>query len=146
MGYTPAPPDWWKTFVEASPARTAKVAVTRRDGSPHVAPVWVDLDGDEIVFMTAADTIKGKSILRDGRVAMCFDDELPPFSYVTISGTTTTSTDPVELLEWATRIAARYMGSELAEQYGRRNAVPPEMVVRVTPTNVVAMQGIAEGL
>ena len=146
MGYTPAPPDWWKTFVEALPARTAKVAVTRRDGSPHVAPVWVDLDGDEIVFMTAADTIKGKSILRDGRVAMCFDDELPPFSFVTISGTTTASTDPIELLEWATRIAARYMGSELAEQYGRRNAVPPEMVVRVTPTNVVAMQGIAEGL
>jgi PPOX class probable F420-dependent enzyme len=146
MGYTPAPPDWWKTFVAALPARTAKVAVTRRDGSPHVAPVWVDLDGDEIVFMTGADTIKGKSILRDGRVALCFDDELPPFSFVTVSGTTTTSTDPVELLQWATRIAARYMGDELAEDYGRRNAVPPEMVVRVTPTNVVAMQDIAEGL
>jgi PPOX class probable F420-dependent enzyme len=146
MGYTPAPPDWWKTFVAALPARTAKVAVTRRDGSPHVAPVWVDLDGDEIVFMTGADTIKGKSILRDGRVALCFDDEQPPFSFVTVSGTTTTSTDPVELLQWATRIAARYMGDELAEDYGRRNAVPPEMVVRVTPTNVVAMQDIAEGL
>ena len=107
-------------------------------------PVWVDLDGDEIVFMTAADTIKGKSILRDGRVALCFDDEQPPFSFVTVSGTTTTSTDPAELLYWATRIAARYMGAELAEQYGRRNAVPPEMVVRVTPTNIVAMVDIAD--
>jgi PPOX class probable F420-dependent enzyme len=144
MGYTPAPDGWWKTFVAAAPAQTAKLAVTRLDGGPHVAPVWVDLDGDEIVFMTSADTIKGKSILRDGRVALCFDDELPPFSFVTISGTTTTSTDPDELLEWAIRIAARYMGSELAEQYGRRNAVPPEMVVRVTPTNVVAKQDIAD--
>jgi PPOX class probable F420-dependent enzyme len=144
MGYTSAPDGWWQSFVAATPARTAKLALTRLDGSPHVAPVWVDLDGDEIVFMTSADTIKGKSILRDGRVALCFDDERPPFSFVTISGTTSTSTDPDELLLWATRIASRYMGSELAEQYGRRNAVPPEMVVRVTPTNVVAMKDIAD--
>jgi PPOX class probable F420-dependent enzyme len=144
MGYTAAPEGWWQSFVSAAPARTAKLAVSRADGSPHVAPVWVDLDGDQIVFMTSADTIKGKSILRDGRVALCFDDERPPFSFVTVSGTTTTSTDPTELLHWATRIAGRYMGDELAEQFGRRNAVPPEMVVRVTPTNVVAKQDVAD--
>ena len=143
MGYTEAPEGWWQSFVAASPARTAKLAVTRRDGSPHVAPVWVDLDGDRIVFMTSAETIKGKSILRDGRVALCFDDERPPFSFVTISGTTTTSTDVDELLFWATRIAARYMGDELAEAYGRRNAVPPEMVVRVTPTDIAAKVDVA---
>ncbi len=144
MGYTAAPEGWWQSFVAASPARTAKLAVTRRDGSPHVAPVWVDLDGDEIVFMTSADTIKGKSILRDGRVALCFDDERPPFSFVTVSGTTSTSTEPAELLYWATRIAARYMGEALAEQYGRRNALSPEMVVRVTPTDVVAKLDVAD--
>jgi len=144
MGYTEAPAGWWQSFVAAMPARTAKLAVTRADGSPHVAPVWVDLEGDQVVFMTSADTIKGKSILRDGRVALCFDDEHPPFSFVTISGTTTTSTDLDDLLYWATRIAARYMGQDLAEAYGRRNAVPPEMVVRVTPTNVVAKVDVAD--
>src|SRR4029079_16757183 len=144
MGYTAAPQGWWQTFVSSLPARTGKLAVTRRDGSPHVAPVWVDLDGDQIVFMTSADTIKGKSILRDGRVAVCFDDEHPPFSFVTISGTTTTSTDPYEFLAWGTRIAARYMGDDVAEAYGRRNAVPPEMVVWVTPTNVVAKVDVAD--
>ncbi len=151
MGYTNAPEGWWQDFVSALPARTAKLAVTRRDGSPHVAPVWVDLDvpsdGDgsdaRIVFMTSADTIKGKSILRDGRVALCFDDERPPYSFVTISGTTTTSTDPDELLAWGTRIGGRYMGADLAEQYGRRNAVPPEMVVWVTPERVVAKVDVA---
>ena len=130
--------------MSALPARTGKLALVRADGSPHVAPVWVDLDGDEIVLMTAADTIKGKSILRDGRVAICFDDERPPFSFVTIAGTTTTSTDPDELLRWGTRIAARYMGAEQAEVYGRRNAVPPEMVVRVTPTKVTAIVNVAD--
>jgi PPOX class probable F420-dependent enzyme len=148
MAYHAAPDGYWQQFVTERPARTGKLAVTRRDGSPHVAPVWVDLDGDgddaRLVFMTSADTIKGKSILRDGRVAVCLDDEHPPFSFVTISGTTTTSTDPDELLTWATRIAARYMGDEQAEAYGRRNAVPPEMVVWVTPTNVVAKVDVAD--
>ena len=144
MGYTSAPDGWWQAFVAALPARTAKLAVTRADGSPHVAPVWVDLDGDDVVFMTSADTIKGKSILRDGRVALCFDDERPPFSFVTLTGTATTSTDPDELLAWGTRIGGRYMGADQAEAYGRRNAVPPEMVVRVTVTKVVAKVDVAD--
>ncbi len=144
MGYTSAPDGWWQSFVGALPARTAKLAVTRADGSPHVAPVWVDVDGDDIVFMTSADTIKGKSILRDGRVALCFDDDRPPFSFVTITGVATTSTDPGELLAWGTRIGGRYMGVDQADAYGRRNAVPPEMVVRVTPARVVAKVDVTD--
>ena len=128
MPYTEAPEGWWREFVLASPARTGKLAVVRADGSPHVAPVWTDLDGDDVVFMTSADTIKGKAILRDPRVSLCWDDERPPFSFVLVAGTATTSTDPAERLEWSTRIAGRYMGSDQAEAYGRRNAVPPEMV------------------
>ncbi|MCU1394940.1 MAG: class F420-dependent enzyme [Ilumatobacteraceae bacterium] len=144
MAYNEAPEGWWKTFVDALPAHTAKLAIVRADGSPLVAPVWIARDGDEIVFMTSADTIKGKSILRDGRVSLCLDDETPPFDFVTISGTTTTSDDPADLLHWATLIAGRYMGAEAAEQYGRRNAVAPEMVVRVTPTHIVAKTAVAD--
>lgn len=144
MGYTEAPEGWWRDFVSGVPARTAKLAVVRADGSPHVAPVWTDLDGDEVVFLTGADTVKGKAILRDPRVSLCWDDERPPFSFVTLSGKATTSTDPDQLLLWATRIAARYMGSERAEHYGSRNAVPPEMVVRVTATRIVAKVDVAD--
>jgi PPOX class probable F420-dependent enzyme len=144
MGYNAAPDGWWQEFVSALPARTGKLAVTRLDGSPHVAPVWVDLDGDDIVFMTSAETIKGKSILRDGRVSICFDDDRPPFSFVTISGTTSVSTDSAELVEWGTRIAARYMGAELADAYGTRNGVPPEMVVRLHVTNIVAKVNVSD--
>lgn len=144
MGYTEAPEGWWQRFVLATPARTAKLAVVRADGSPHVAPVWVDLDGDDIVFTTGADTLKGKAILRDGRVSLCWDDERPPFSFVTVAGTTTVSTDLDELLRWATRIAGRYMGEERADSYGRRNAVEGELLVRVTPTKVTAKVDVAE--
>lgn len=143
MGYHDAPEGWWRSFVAALPARTAKLAVVRADGSPHVAPVWVDLDGDDIIFMTSADTIKGKAILRDPRVCLCIDDEAPPFAFVTIAGEATTSTDPDELLRWATRIGGRYMGAEHAGAYGERNAVPPEMVVRVRVTRVTAKVDVA---
>ena len=115
MGYRAAPEGWWQQFVGAVPARTAKLAVVRADGSPHVAPVWVDLDGDDVMFMTAADTIKGKAILRDPRVSLCWDDERPPFAFVTVAGTASVSTDPDDLLAWSTRIAGRYMGAERAE-------------------------------
>jgi PPOX class probable F420-dependent enzyme len=144
VGYNNAPDGWWRTFVTELPARTAKLAVVRADGSPHVAPVWVDLDGDEIIFMTSADTIKGKAILRDPRVSLCWDDERPPFAFLTIAGACTTSVDPDELLRWGTRIGGRYMGADQAEAYGRRNAVPPEMVVRVRPTHVVAKVDVAD--
>ncbi len=144
MGYTTAPPGWWQAFVAEMPARTAKLGIVRADGRPHVAPVWIDIEGDEIIFMTAANTIKGKAILRDPRVSLCFDDERPPFAFVSIAGIATTSTDPDELLYWATRIAGRYMGADKAEWYGRRNAVPPEMVVRVRPDRVVAKVDVAD--
>lgn len=144
MGYNDAPEGWWQEFVRALPARTAKLAVVRKDGSPHVAPVAVALDGDDVVFMTGAETIKGKALLRDPRVSLCFDDDRPPFSFVTIAGTVTLSTEPDDLLHWATLIGGRYMGAEQAETYGKRNAVAPAMVVRVTPDHVVAKVDIAD--
>ena len=144
MGYNDAPDGWWQAFVSALPARTAKLAVVRKNGSPHVAPVWVALDGDDIVFMTSAETIKRKALLRDPRVSLCFDDDRPPFSFVTIAGTVTLSTEPDDLLHWGTLIGGRYMGAEQAETYGKRNAEPPEMVVRVTPERVVAKVDVAD--
>jgi PPOX class probable F420-dependent enzyme len=143
VGYSDAPPGWWQEFVLATPAKTAKLAVVRADGAPHVAPVWVDLDGDQIVFMTSAQTVKGKAILRDPRVSLCWDDERPPFSFLTVAGLAQTSVDPDELLRWSIRIGGRYMGADRAEEYGRRNAVPPEMLVRVTPTKIIAKVDIA---
>ena len=144
MGYSDAPPGWWQEFVLAAPAKTAKLAVVRADGAPHVAPVWVDLDGDQIVFMTSAQTIKGKAILRDPRVSLCWDDERPPFSFLTVAGLAQTSVDPDELLRWSIRIGGRYMGADRAQEYGRRNSVPPEMLVRVTPVKIVAKVDIAD--
>jgi PPOX class probable F420-dependent enzyme len=138
-----APEGWWRGFLLEQPARTAKLAVVRADGSPQVVPVWVDLDGDDVVFTTWADSVKGKAIRREPRVSLCLDDERPPFAFLSIAGTATTSDDPDDLLHWATRIGRRYMGEDRAEEFGRRNAVPGEVLVRVRPTRIIASVDVA---
>jgi PPOX class probable F420-dependent enzyme len=133
----------WRDFV-ATGTRTGKLATTRRDGGPHVVPVWFVLDGDEFVFNTGAETVKGRSLLRTKRASLCVDDDRPPFSFVTISGPVAISCDLEEMLPWANRIAARYMGEERAEQFGRRNAVEGELLVRLRAEHVVAMRDLAD--
>jgi PPOX class probable F420-dependent enzyme len=133
-----------REFLLARPARTAKLATVRPDGRPHVVPVWIHLDGDDVMFTTGADTVKGRAIERNGRVALCVDDERPPFAYVLIEGRAEVQDDPEALRLWATRIGGRYMGDDQAEAYGARNAVPGELLVRVRPSKVVALRRITD--
>ena len=134
----------WRAFVTQG-TRTAALATVRRDGRPHVAPVWFVLDDDgSFVFTTAADSVKGRTLRRDPRASLCVDDETPPFAFVLIEGTTTISADLDEMLGWATRIGGRYMGADRAEAFGRRNAVEGELLARLTPERVVARRDIAD--
>ncbi|MCX4985572.1 PPOX class F420-dependent oxidoreductase [Streptomyces sp. NBC_00572] len=133
----------WRTFVSEG-TRTGKLATVRDDGSPHVVPVWFLLDGDEFVFNTGKDTVKGRNLARDGRVSLCVDDDTPPFAFVSLSGRAELSEDLEELRHWAGRIGARYMGEDRADEFGERNAVPGELLVRVRIHKVVAQAGVAD--
>jgi hypothetical protein len=133
----------YRDFLMAG-TRTGKLATTRTDGRPHVVPIWFVLDGDTLVFTTGAATVKGRNLQRDPRVCITVDDENPPYSFVMIEGVVSLSSDLNEMLPWAIQIGGRYMGADQAEQFGRRNAVAGELLVRVTPTNVVAEGNIAE--
>ncbi|MBW8482800.1 PPOX class F420-dependent oxidoreductase [Actinomadura parmotrematis] len=132
----------WRDFVLQG-TRTAKVAVTRKDGTPHVTPVWFVMDGDEIVFNTGAATVKGRALARDPRVALCVEDDMPPYAFVAIEGTATLSDDTAAMLPLSTAIGARYMGPDRGEEFGRRNAVPGELLVRVRVDKVVAQRDLA---
>ncbi|MFG2806175.1 PPOX class F420-dependent oxidoreductase [Streptomyces massasporeus] len=132
----------WREFVSHG-TRTAKLSTVRADGSPHVAPIWFLLDGDEVVFNTGKQTVKGRNIVRDGRIALCVDDDRPPYSFVVLQGRARVSEDLDEVRRWATRIGARYMGEERAEEFGARNGVPGELLVRVTVERVLAERDIA---
>jgi hypothetical protein len=47
------------------------------------------------------------------------------------------------LLRIATAIGGRYMGAGRAEEFGRRNAVPGELLVRLRPGRVIALADVA---
>ena len=117
--------------------RTGKLSYVSATGQPLVVPVWFVIEDGSVVFNTGGHTAKGRALARDPRAAVCVDLESPPYAYVQVQGTAELSDDPEELLHTATAIGARYMGADRAEQFGRRNAVPGELVVRLRPTKVL---------
>ncbi|MGW0162700.1 PPOX class F420-dependent oxidoreductase [Mycobacterium sp. NPDC003323] len=117
--------------------RTGMLGYTAADGRPLVVPVWFVVDGNDLVFNTDSGSAKARAFARDPRVVVCVDDPHPPFSFVQIQGTVAVSDDLDEVRSVAVRAGGRYMGADRAEEYGRRNGVPGELVVRVTPTKVV---------
>jgi PPOX class probable F420-dependent enzyme len=125
------------TFLSEG-TRTGKLGFVASDGRPLVTPIWYLIEDGEIVFTTGKSSAKGRALARDPRVALCVDLEEPPYGFVQVQGEATTSEEPGELLEAATRLGARYMGPERAEEFGRRNGVPGELLVRVRPTKVIA--------
>jgi PPOX class probable F420-dependent enzyme len=124
--------------------RTGMLCTVRADGRPHAAPVWFTLDGDDVVFTTGADTVKGRNLRRDGRAVLAVDESTPPYDFVTIEGRAELSSDAAEMLKWATALGERYMGPGQGEAFGKRNAVPTELLVRLRPEKIIALAAIAD--
>ena len=120
---------------------SGKLATVNKDGSSHVVPIWFVLDNENtrgkvgnIIFTTGDTSVKANNIQRDNRVSICVDDQIPPFSFVTIFGTAKLHPyKQKEVLKWATKIAERYMGKKNAEAYGRRNSEEGLVLVGIMP-------------
>ena len=145
MPYHPMTDEELHAFLTGLPARTGKLATVRVDGRPHVAPVWYVVDDDgALCFNTGARTVKGRNLLRDRRAAMCIDDDRPPFSFVMIEGVVEIIDDLRRVREWAERIGGRYMGADRAAEYGARNGVEGELLIRLLPDSVHSAADLAD--
>ena len=131
---------------------TGKLATVKKDGSSHVVPIWFVLDDNSnsrgkignIIFTTDSTSVKANNIQRDNRVSICIDDQIPPFSFITIFGTAKIYPyKQKEVFKWAKKIAQRYMGKKNAEAYGRRNSTEGAVLVQIKPTRVLAEKDIA---
>ena len=77
-------------------------------------------------------------------MSICIDDQIPPFSFVTIFGTAKIYPyNQKEVLKWAIKIAERYMGKKNAKAYGRRNSSEGAVLVKINPTKIIAEKDIA---
>jgi PPOX class probable F420-dependent enzyme len=140
---TPMTDEQRRSFLSEG-TRTGILATVRKDGRPHAAPVWFTLDGDDVLFTTNKDTVKGRNLQRSGHALMVIDESAPPYDFVTLEGPVQISEDLDEMLHWATLLGGRYMGADQAEAYGKRNAVAGELLVRLRPDKIVALAGIAD--
>jgi PPOX class probable F420-dependent enzyme len=126
-----------------APGRTGHLATVREDGRAHVAPVWFTLDGDDVLFNTGADTVKGRNLRRTGRAALSVDLPMHPYGFVHLEGPVHVDDDHEGFREWSRIIAARYVPHDEVDAYADRNAVPGELLIRLTPQTVVAVNELA---
>jgi PPOX class probable F420-dependent enzyme len=117
-------------------ARVADLVTLRRDGAPHVAPVWCQWAGGRVLVMAEASSVKARNIRRDPRVAISVATQSEPYEYVVVEGTAEVWTEGVEgpVLE----ISVRYRGSERGGRFARELLADHEMVViAVTPRRMI---------
>jgi PPOX class probable F420-dependent enzyme len=112
-------------------SRTGRLATASPTGEPHVAPVWFLVDGEDLVFTTHEDTVKGRNLRANPRAALTVDVSEYPYDFVVVRGSVSLDGRAPDLLAWTTRLAERYVPARRAREYGERNAVEGEMVCRL---------------
>lgn len=124
---------------------TGKLGTINKNGTPHVVPVWYTVDEmDNIIFNTGGESVKAKNIRRDNRVRLCVDDQTPLFSFVIIDGIAQIErVETSEVYKWAKIIAARYMGNDKSEEYGKRNSGEGEILVKIKPVKIIGQKDTA---
>jgi PPOX class probable F420-dependent enzyme len=108
----------------------ATVATLSLDGAPQASVVWIDRDGDALVFSTTADRAKAKNLARDPRISISIFDREDLYRSVEIRGTAQLIDDPGK--ELPKRLSKKYLGED----------PPPEpdagrLIIRVLPTKII---------
>ncbi|WP_432843932.1 PPOX class F420-dependent oxidoreductase [Dactylosporangium sp. CA-092794] len=124
-------------------SRTGKLATASATGAPHVAPVWFVVDGTDLVFTTHETTVKGRNLAANPRAALTVDVSEFPYDFVVARGPVSLTRAAPDLLDWATKLAARYVPARLAREYGERNAVDGELVCRLRIEHISGIADIA---
>ncbi len=110
----------------------ASVATLMPDGSSHVSTIWIDVDGDDVVFNTSEGRVKTVNIRRDPRVSISVFDQDDPYEQVVIRGTVVDLThDGAE--EHIHRLAKKYLG---VDAYPWLETGEQRVIVRVRPDHV----------
>jgi PPOX class probable F420-dependent enzyme len=67
-------------------ANFAHFASLMSDGSPHVAPVWINRDGDRVLVSTSSESVKGKNTKQNPQVAISIVDFTNPYEELQLRG------------------------------------------------------------
>ena len=112
------------------------LATLMEDGSPHVAPVWVDIDGNTILINTAVGRVKEKNLKRDKRVALSIFDHQNPYHMVSIRGIVTDITTQGADAH-IDKLAKKYFG---LDKYPYHSPDEKRIIVKIKPEKIHHMQ------
>ncbi|MFJ8914176.1 PPOX class F420-dependent oxidoreductase [Amycolatopsis sp. NPDC102389] len=115
------------------------LATVNEDGSPQVSPMWIDVEGDHIVFNTAVGRVKEENLRRDPRVSLSCLDTDDPYDRVVIHGRAVEFVEGDEADRCMDRLAKKYVGTDRFEW-----RIPGERRVKVLvePTRVRHVVGV----
>jgi len=103
-------------------------------GKPELTMVWMDVDGDELLFNTAEGRRKPDNIRRDPRVIVSVQDRNNPQAYAVFHGkgqvTDAGADDHID------KLAKRFLG---AEKYPYRRPDEKRLVVRIAVDRISGM-------
>ncbi|HVQ95438.1 MAG TPA: PPOX class F420-dependent oxidoreductase [Mycobacteriales bacterium] len=102
------------------------------DGSPHSTVVWVDVDGDEVVFNTAVGRAKERHLRRDPRVTVSVLDPDNPYHLLSVTGSARLDTSDGDAVIDA--LAKKYLG---VDSYPGRTPTEQRITVRFVPERVI---------
>lgn len=110
------------------------LATLMKDGSPQVTPVWVDVDGDQILINTVENRQKSRNIKSDPRVALSVTDRNNAYAWASIRG---------RIVEMTTegaeahidKMAQKYLGQA---RYPFRQPGEQRVILRIQPEAVTA--------
>ncbi len=86
------------------------LATVGPDGTPHVTPVWADLEGGRIAVNTAEGRVKLRNLERDPRVGLSAVDPDDPYRMVSVRGRVRVTREGAE--EHIDRLTRKYIGKD----------------------------------
>jgi PPOX class probable F420-dependent enzyme len=109
-------------------AQIANVATVMADGTPQVTPVWIDTDGEHVLFNTAKGRVKHRNLVRNPKVAISVVDKNDPYRLVVLRGTAEFVDEGADA--HIDKLAKKYLG---ADTYPWRKEDEQRVIVKVTP-------------
>lgn len=113
----------------------AHIATLMPDGTPQVTPVWIDVEGDLVLFNTSVGRQKDRNLKRNPAVALSCHDQENPYRYIQIRGTVvSSSTEGADT--HIDRMAKKYTG---ADTYQNRRPNEQRIIYRIKAEHIQVM-------
>lgn len=124
----------------------ARVATTRPDNRPHIAPVWYLWEGDTFYFETARDSVKADNLRSNPNVAITVDISQGGLRlrYVILEGQVEIIEERKIVRELTERIYSRYVGVEALSTPTLQEMLDVDnLIVKLVPARTITMDQLS---